>query len=926
MDNEERDPVADIHKALEDPIEDVLFFLEDIMRPWRKLNKTELLLAAMIQEIDKMDDPLGIARLRLVAAVIYQSKYKYDLAEMEAENARKIRGLPRGFYVSALHTLSSVSISKLDYIQAEAYGKQALGLTEEGSTDGPSMAVMNLMGRVYAEQQKHNLSLEYFLEFKDICEKIGHREGYSIAINNLALAYNSLGRYAEGEKQLFEGLALAEKAEQKGQIGISNSNIASHFIAMTKFDEALGHAEKSLEVAKEIKDPKSICNRLVILGRIYRETGRPREALKHAQPAVAIAEDHDFQYILPAALRELGATFADLGEPEAILYLDRSIKLFLGRGDDEEPTGLELAYFEYGKLLVDKDRRAAAENLWKSIQIIKKRPLTPLFKSKLTAAENLVRELPQVPEFESASIEISQENLAKILDVSKAIISETELSGALEKILDVALEISGAERGVIWTKENGRLDFANAKNFHGELEKEPDYPAIVEISSKVAGSGNEFIAPGSMEVRKKMREFPSLAPMGVKSFFAFPLAVDDKTIGVLYLDSRFATIELSESIRKLLLSVMDQATMVLEKIRHLEAISRKSNRLQRKVRQQDNELKTVLDIVEKQKKELEERYGVQNIIGRSSKMRAVFELIGRAAESDLPVTIFGESGTGKELAARALHYGGPRKEKLFVPINCASIPENLLEAELFGYEKGAFTGAVESREGLFEVASGGTLMLDEIGDMSAQMQAKLLRVIEENRIRRIGGRHEIKVNARIVAASNKKLEDMVNAGTFRKDLFFRLNVINLTLPPLRERKDDIPILADHFWKKAGGDPGDIAPDGKREFMKTLSRYNWPGNVRELENEMERIIAFGGAMDVAFLSENIVAGVSNMLSAGGIGEESLNLEEMEIRLIEKALTAAKGNKASAARLMGIPKTSFYGKVKKYGIEWTVKRKQ
>ncbi|TET35859.1 MAG: tetratricopeptide repeat protein [Planctomycetota bacterium] len=925
MAKEKYNPKEQIKKALEEPGENVFESTSTLVGDARRADALDSLLETIQQEIKELEDPVSVAKLRMTAALIHQSGYDYDSAWKEAETVSREKGLPTLLQVYALDMLASVCMSRFDFAAAEAYAKQALGLTSD-STGGAPIEILNLMGDVYRHQHKFYLALEYFLELREACEKKNYEEGYAVAISNLALTYNLLGRFAEGEKHLIESLALAKKADNKVFIAISHSNIASHFIMMERYDEALEHVEKSLDIAREMKDERGVSNRLLVLARIYRETGRKYEALGHARTAYEIAEEKNFQGILPAGCRVYGAALADAGDPEAMLYLDKSIKMYLSQSRDEAPHGLEMAYLEYGKLLVDKDEQTAAEHIWKAINILKKRPRYPFLKRKLAEAENIAAGLPKISELESTSIEISQENLAKILDVSNAIISETELSGTLEKILDIALEISGAERGVIWIRGEAKLGLANAKNFSGPIKKEPDYPAINQVAWSVVGTGRELTASGSAEVRKKTGEIPYVEPMDVKSFFAFPLAADGKTVGVLYLDSRFAAVDFSESIRGLLLSIMKQAAMVIEKIRHIEEMGRESSQLKRKVKQQDNELKSVFGIVEKQQKELEGRYGIQNIIGHSPRMRAVFELIDKAAQVDLPVTIYGESGTGKELVARALHYGGPRKEGLFVPINCASIPENLLEAELFGYEKGAFTGAVETREGLFEVSSGGTLMLDEIGDMSAQMQAKLLRVIEENRVRRLGGRHEIKVNVRIVTASNKKLEYLVEAGEFREDLFYRLNVIHIKLPLLRERREDIPLMVDHFWKKAAGAAAEVPPDKKQAFMRVLMKYKWPGNVRELENEIERIIALGGTMDAGFLSENIITGLSSTFSVDGVEETGLNLREVEIRLIERALRAADGNKAQAARLMGIAKTSLYDKLRKYGIDWTGRRTQ
>ncbi|TET37472.1 MAG: hypothetical protein E3J72_05760 [Planctomycetota bacterium] len=917
------DPKKHIRKTLKE--KDLFEYVKEIGKPARMTGTEDEFHDVLIEEIERLEDPIDIARLRLTSSSFYLTKYQPDLAEKQVQTVMEEKDLPRELRILCLYYLGSARLDLGNSAEAEAIGKQALGLTVDRAS-GLSTILLNQMGVFYLIQMKYYLAMEYFLETKENAGKLGIEEVYFVAINNLALAYNRIGRYAESETQLLENLAHARKSGFPERVPIAQTTLSVHYLSTEEYEPGLKLALEAVESAIRSKNPGNECFRRILLAKFYRGLGKHSEAVECIKIALAIAEEPEYERHLSYAQRIYGSLLADSGDPEALLYLDRSIKRQEAQMKDEAPEGLESAYFEYGKFIADKDRESAAEYVFKAIQIIKKRPLSPHLKRILAEAEELADRLPPVSAVESASIEISQENLAKILDVSKAIISETKLSSALEKVLDIALEISGAERGVIWTREKAELSLAYAKNFSGEIVEEADYPAINQAAWKVLETGGEFSAATPAEVKKKISGLPGYAePMEAKSFFTFPLSANGRAIGVLYLDSRFASINMSATIRGLLLSVMDQATMVIEKIKSLEEANRQSSQLKREVKKKDNELKNVFDIVEKQQRELEERYGVHNIVGRSHEMKAMFDLIERAAQSDLSVTIYGESGTGKELVARALHYGGPRKEGLFVPINCASIPEGLLEAELFGYEKGAFTGAVESKEGLFEVASGGTLMLDEIGDMGEQMQAKLLRVLEENRIRRIGGRLQIKVSPRIVAASNKKLEFLVQSGEFREDLYFRMNVIHIPIPPLRERKRDIPLLVDHFWKKAGGDPSAVPPDKKQAFLRTLSKHRWPGNVRELENEIERIIALGGEMDVEFLSENIVMSMQRPLLSDGLGLPDLNLRELEIKAIEEALTVSGGNKAKAARLMGIPRTSFYDKLKRYGIEMVVRRK-
>lgn len=312
------------------------------------------------------------------------------------------------------------------------------------------------------------------------------------------------------------------------------------------------------------------------------------------------------------------------------------------------------------------------------------------------------------------------------------------------------------------------------------------------------------------------------------------------------------------------------------------------------------------------------------IISRSDKMQHVFELIRKVCDYKTTVLVMGESGTGKELVARALHFEGRRKAAPFVAVNCAAIPENLLESELFGHVRGAFTDAVVDKAGLFEQADGGTLFLDEIGEMPLALQVKLLRVLQDEEIKRVGGSQSKKVDVRVVSATSRNLEGDVAAGRFREDLFFRLNVFALVLPPLRERLEDLPLLVDHFLAKFSTRFGKEVTTVTTDAMRLLAGYSWPGNVRELENAIERgvVICEGGELGRPALPERISRLVE---SAGGLllTGDCLSIKEtgevMERELIRRALEKTGGNRTQAAKLLEISLRSLIYKLKEYGLE-------
>jgi two-component system response regulator HydG len=341
-------------------------------------------------------------------------------------------------------------------------------------------------------------------------------------------------------------------------------------------------------------------------------------------------------------------------------------------------------------------------------------------------------------------------------------------------------------------------------------------------------------------------------------------------------------------------------------------------------------LRAVVDkVVEKQDivrsnidlhKQLEDKFGFAGIIGNSQLMHRIFNILKQIASTTATVLVVGESGTGKELIARAIHYNGPRKNHPFVELNSAAISESLLESELFGHEKGAFTGALYQRKGKFEYANNGTLFLDEVGDMPLTTQAKLLKVIEDGRIVRIGSNETIKVDVRIIAATNKDLGELVTEGLFREDLYFRFNVICLRLPPLRERQEDIFLLIDsfikEFSKKNGKNIKDISPDAR----KILFRYEWPGNIRELRNCIESMIVFNlnGVLDINDIPEHIYKSNRTALT-GPVFPVGVTLDEMEKELMKNTLAYVGGNRGETAKILGIGERTLYRKLEKYSLK-------
>ncbi len=399
--------------------------------------------------------------------------------------------------------------------------------------------------------------------------------------------------------------------------------------------------------------------------------------------------------------------------------------------------------------------------------------------------------------------------------------------------------------------------------------------------------------------------FKGLQMLGypVQSVVAAPIQAGGKILGVLILHTREDEKRFAENDLRLVNIIASQSAHILATAQML-----------RQLRDENQHLK----------QEVERRYSFHEIIGRSAAMQKVFKLLDKVIPTDARVLIQGESGTGKELIARALHYNGQRKSARFVAIDCGALPENLLESELFGHVKGAFTGAAESKKGLFSVADGGTLFLDEINNTSSALQAKLLRAIQEREIRPLGGTKTIKVDVRIACASSRDLADCVRDGSFRQDLYFRLKVVTVKLPALRERRDDIPILAQHFLDNFNNALGKRLQNFSAAALEQLRNYSWPGNIRELENAVEQCVTMAepdaASVEPELLPEEFHGGSALNLQNRLGAETNLTsaVEELERAMVTDALKQHNGNRTRAAAHLGLSRRGLLNKIERYGL--------
>ncbi|MBI3268797.1 MAG: sigma 54-interacting transcriptional regulator [Planctomycetes bacterium] len=445
------------------------------------------------------------------------------------------------------------------------------------------------------------------------------------------------------------------------------------------------------------------------------------------------------------------------------------------------------------------------------------------------------------------SLVLSRDGITVLGMVMKVINAGLDLTKVLDLSMRMILQVTRAERGFIMLKDSqGKLKAVTASNFKDEEVAAPQLALSHTLLDKVAETGEPVLVNDTLK-ESQLRNVRSIYDLQIRSILSVPIKTDTEVIGVVYVDNLSVTRKFTQGDLELLTAFAHKIAIPVENSRKFREAEEEAESLKRTVKANQELLRT--------------KYSYTQIIGASKPMREIFRILDKVVETYFPVIIQGESGTGKELVAKAIHFNGPRKERAFVAENCAALPETLLESVLFGHMKGSFTGADKDKEGLFELANGGTLFLDEIGEMGLEMQKKFLRVLQEGEVRRVGGKSSVKIDVRIVCASNRDLKRMASDGSFREDLYYRLNVFSITLPPLRDRREDIPVLIEHFLEKCGVELKQPKRRVSREAMKLLTAFAWPGNIRQLENEVKRLVAFTDEdVQVKDLAPDIVAGV------------------------------------------------------------------
>ena len=517
--------------------------------------------------------------------------------------------------------------------------------------------------------------------------------------------------------------------------------------------------------------------------------------------------------------------------------------------------------------------------------------------------------------------------MEKIRRLAKRIVEGTDRKSVLDYVVDLAVEMTGAERGLLVMSKGKKVVFESARN----LDRESLRGREARLSLTIARHAMEQQSTLLIEDAKNQDMFAlaeSVYELGLRSVLCCPVWLSGEVVGGLYVDSRFIagafgqqdaqTVETLAEFAGLFLWKLGVEVEKAESVRTAEAKGEEVVRLE----EQLEELNRLCMGGGEQSGKAggKSSSSFPRIIGQSPAMEAVYAIIDKVLDNDITVLIQGESGTGKELVARAIHDYGRRKDRMFVAINCSSIPATLIESEVFGHLKGAFTGATKDKKGLFEVANDGTLFLDEVGDMPMEMQGKLLRALQYGEIQRLGSVHTKKVDVRVLAATNRKMDELVAKGLFREDLYYRLNIVTVEVPPLRRRRDDIPLLVQHFMEE-NRKQGIASIEGiTPRALMVLSKYPWPGNVRELETIVKSACLFaeGSHLDAGDF-EALTRGDGLLLeSSDPTYFEGKTLAEVEKDVIIATLNKNDGNKKRTAQELGIDRRTLYNKLKLYGM--------
>ena len=879
--------------------------------------------------------------------------------------------------------------------QGAKYLETALGILESKGSASDVAFAANGVALAHHKLKDYVSAEEHYRKSLEVASEAGDHERINVASMNLSVVCQETGEYGQAISRYKTALAMAYQSQNLPVLARVYNNLGNIHRYLGMLQKARDFTERSIELADRLNLELSKGLNRMLMGEILALQGRfdDAQALYEQADQIFVAVkasderlecDIDRLELLclaakwdeacalgKAAVTESGKLKLDNHRLRALLGLSLAM---LKRNRAEDPGKAIASLDEAAELVGEVGNPELEFKLWglrtqahgalgdaekaalalrraeNSLAMLKqkipeefqsvffkradrKKMLADFSKISSKMAQLAQTISPMTPA--AGGLHLRQRWIRELIRMNERLLAQHDLERLLETLIDVVVDLSGAERGFVLLASGDGLDVTVARNMDREAIRRSRTKFSTSIARKVLETGDVIRLEDAIEA-DDFRTKKSVMALRIRSVICLPVGGRDRTIGAIYLDNRFKPGVFSESVIEMLNAFSEQAAIAIENARLLikyratveelersqQEVERLNKRLQEKVEFQEMVIEQKSEEIDRKQAQLEERYQFTNIVGRSAALQRLFAVMQRVKETHVPVLITGDSGAGKELVARALHFSGLRKRQRFVSINCAALPDTLLESELFGYQEGAFTDARKSKKGLFSLADNGTLFLDEVGDMSLTMQAKLLRVLQEGELSPLGSEETLKVDVRIVAATNRDLKVMVQQGSFRQDLYYRLDVVSIKVPSLRERKEDVPLLIDHFLTAYATKNKLPKPRVSMQALQILMAYDWPGNVRELQSVVTTSAVFAENNLIVLESLRTKPEVfgERRLSAESLPAlDTLNLKELEKRAIVAALVKTEGNKQQTSKVLGISRRALYNKLEAYKID-------
>lgn len=847
---------------------------------------------------EKLMDRPGTGRSYNNLGVIYWTKGDMDKAATCYEHALKefeelgdIRG------IADIHlNLGLLAWNKGDWEGSLRHSERSYALFDRLGDRAALAAIHNHLGMVDEQRGNWSKALKHYQAHRAFHKKIGDPQGEAIALTNLGSLFLKLGEFEKCKDSLEESLFLNEELHNEEGIALSLLNLGMLRRDRSAWDLALDHLDRSITIYEKRNLEKDLPTARRVASEVLIGKGDLRAAQQSAGKALSLAKKLSDRLELGHIHRTLGMICSKRGDGEgAERHFEQALRTFQDLRVRYELARTLLHRVSW-RLKSMTDLGSAAAELARAEDIFTRLGAKADLETAHQLGSLFIRTVAEAggPMAREAQLEA----LYEVSGVMSSILDMTVLSN---RMVDLAVSLLKAERGLLLLMDDkGELAIAAGREMDSATIKDAATLSR-SVVSEVADKGLPVISDdASADPRFRKRE--SVILNNIHSLLCVPLKLKEKIIGTFYVDSRVATKLFSP-----------QDLSFLNAVANLLAVAIENATLHEELRQETNYLR----------REVSERYRLGSLVGKSEAMQTIFSQIETVSKSNASVLIEGETGTGKELVARAIHYNGARKAQRFIPVECGALPETLAESELFGHKKGAFTDAREDRPGLFEEADTGTIFLDQIDNLSLKLQAKLLRVLQNGEVRRVGESKTRRVDVRVICATNKNLKEEVKGGRFRDDLYFRLNTFHLHIPPLRDRRDDIPLLASHFLDQFSSKEGKNLKDPVSEALKCLLAYSWPGNVRELEHEIERAVILakeGRAITTDLLSDEVLeaSNLSKFIRAKARGPLKRVMADIERQLVLESLKECSWNQTKAARALGISRPSLIEKMRRYRI--------